>query len=143
MTVKCTEAREAMLVADLGELRGEGETLLAAHLSGCAACRTIASAIADDTARVAALWAVRQRAATRRLGRRFALLASLPIAAAAVIAVGLIARHDTQVAPPARVASLPVVRHVSLDVAPGQRATVIKTADPAVTVIWLSSGEGK
>lgn len=143
MTVNCAEAREAMLVADLAELRGEGDTPLASHLTGCGACRAMAGAIADDTARVAAVWAARPRASAHSLGRRFALLVSLPIAAAALVTVGLLVRRPSPIAAPARIASLPVVRHVSLDVGRGQRATVIKTADPAVTVIWLSSGEGK
>jgi hypothetical protein len=36
-----------------------------------------------------------------------------------------------------------VAKQISLTVAPGQTAAVMKTADPAVTVIWLSPGGGQ
>jgi predicted anti-sigma-YlaC factor YlaD len=141
--MNCTQAREALLVADLAELRGETETPLAAHIGGCSDCRRLASVIAGGTAHLGS--AIAHRGGRRaRISRRAALLWFVPVAAAVVLAVSLNVRSSRRDAAP-RVAldPLPVARTVSLEVGRGQRATVLKTADPKVTVIWLSSGEGK
>lgn len=137
----CADARNAMLTADLDELRGErGE--LASHLASCDDCARIASRLVRDTRRVGA--AVAGRARRRDHLRRLALFASLPLAAAILAAVVLVRHRSTPpsvaaVTPP-RVAK-PVARRVSVDVAKGQRATVINTVDPSVTVIWLTPGD--
>ena len=137
----CTEARDALLVADMAELRGESDTPLATHVQTCAECGRVASVILRGTAGLerSALGAKRRRQTTDR----FALLAVLPIAAAVVVAVAINARSPGQVSSPRAVSSLPVVRQVSVEVARGQHATVFRTADPKVTVIWVSFGEGK
>jgi len=138
----CGDARQAMLTADLDELRGEsGE--LAGHLRSCDDCARVALRIVDDTRRVGAAVVVRAR--RRAYRRRLAVFASLPLAAALVAGV-VRARHRSaqQAAVVAttnpRVAN-PVARSVSVDVGKGQRATVINTVDPSVTVIWLSPGD--
>jgi len=101
-------------------------------------CRALAAAILRDTA---SLGTVVEARAKRRRVRRAAALVALPIAAGAVIAVALNARdHDDA---PRVQQSLPVVKQVSLTVQEGQRATLIKTQDPNVTVIWLSPGGGQ
>ena len=139
--MNCNEARDAILVANLAELRAESDTPLATHVQACAECRRLASVILRGTTGLerSTLGAKRRRRTTDR----FALLAVLPIAAAVVVAVAINARSQGQVSSPRAVSSLPVVRQVSLEVARGQHATVLRTADPKVTVIWLSSGEGK
>jgi len=138
----CADARNAMLTADLDELRGErGE--LASHLATCDDCARIASQLVSDTRSVGAAVAVRAR--RRAHLRNLAFFASLPLAAAVVAAV-VLARHRS--VPPSVVTATvaprvakPVARNVSVDVAKGQRATVINTVDPSVTVIWLTPGD--
>src|SRR5215208_4908081 len=137
----CTEARDALLVADLAELRAESDTPLVTHVQTCAECERLATVILRGTASLerSALGAKRRRQTTDRL----ALLAVLPIAAAVVVAVAINARSPGKASSPRSVSSLPVVRQVSVEVARGPQATVFRTADPKVTVIWVSSGEGK
>jgi hypothetical protein len=144
--MNCTEARDAMLVADLAELRRDdgSDAPLGAHLAVCDPCRSLAQSMVEQTALIGALLAVRQQNIGRpRTARRVALLASLPIAAAVVVTVTMSVRRSDGVVPRVSSHPLPPARTVSIDVARGQRAAVLKTADPSVTVIWLSSGEDK
>lgn len=131
--MNCNEARETMLVAELAELRA-GTSDLGRHLGECRACGRMALAILDDTAALGAVLPLRR---SRRRLRRVALV-GIPIAAAAALVLTINTRRDDDVSPPRP--SLPVVRQVSLTVGQGQRATVLKTTDPTVTVIWLSPG---
>lgn len=142
--MNCTEAREAMLVAEAAELRGETETLLAAHIAACAGCSRAAAIIDGGTRQLGLALAGRSAATRRRVAPRAMGFVFVPIAAAVVFGVMLSGRVSRP-AESSRVslAPLPVARNVSLEVARGQQATVLKTADPKVTVIWLSSGEGK
>jgi len=138
----CADARNAMLTADLEELRAErGE--LANHLRSCGDCARIASRLIVDTRRVSA--AVIVRARRRAHLRTLAVLASLPLAAALVASVALV-RHRSRRAPVlveavAPRSARPVARRISVDVAKGQHAAVINTVDPSVTVIWLTPGD--
>jgi len=138
----CTEARAAIEVADLSELRASDTAPLTEHLRECAECRRLADVVLRGTANLMAGSARRARAHRSR-ARRITAWSS---AAAAATIVGALVLDRSESPTPAqqrRVASLPAARHVSLDVARGQQATVLKTSDPKVTVIWLSSGEGK
>jgi hypothetical protein len=134
----CDQARDALLVADLSDISAaEGD--LAAHLEACPACRERARFIVMQTAILDA--AVRRRARGR--SRRMLVIASLPIAAG-LIAIATVRSSAPEPALRARRTSpLPVARQVSLTVERGQTATVFKTADPSVTVIWLSPGVGQ
>lgn len=140
----CTEAREQILIADVTELRPGGESPFASHLAGCAACRALASAIVAETAALGRLLPERVPTGRRRASRTIAWIAAVgaPIAAAAVWAIAL--RGREQPMPPVTHADRPApAKHVSVDVAVGQHATVMKTADPNVTLIWLSPGAGQ
>ena len=143
--MNCTEARDAMLVAELAELRLEvGSNPLSDHLVRCAACRARAASIANQTAHVGAFVSERRQSSRRgRHTRRFVFIASLPVAAALIVAVTISVRRAEPVAPRRDVPSLPVARSVSVDVARGQQTTVLRTADSTVTVIWLAPGEGQ
>jgi hypothetical protein len=135
--MNCTQAREAMLVAEPAELRApsQGESELAAHLRDCEACRSLANALTNDLGALSS----RVRARSRR---RALMLAALPVAAVLVAAV-MLTRNRSEASRPA-VASRPSndrpASVVSVDVQVGQRATVIKTADPKITLVWISSG---
>jgi hypothetical protein len=131
--MNCTEAREAMLVADAAELRGEGDTSLSTHIASCDACGRIAVGLRADLRQLSTSIA-------QRSSRRIALFTALP-AAAAILIVASIVTREGPVERPTLSAQRPA-RVVSVDVAPGQRAAVLKTADSSVTVVWLI-GEGK
>jgi hypothetical protein len=70
------------------------------------------------------------------------LLAAVP-AAAAVVAVFVQTRASSQRTAAERDAQTQVTHGVGVDVSRGQQATVIKTADPKVTIIWLTPGVGE
>jgi hypothetical protein len=131
--MNCTQAREAMLLAEPAELREEGESPLAAHLAECDACQALARSLNVDLDRLSSRIRVRSR-------RRRLMIAALPIAAVLVAAVTVTTNRRER---PAAVA----LRHadhpasvVSVDVGVGQRATVIRTSDPKTTLVWISSG---
>lgn len=135
--MNCIEAREAMLVAEPVELRAgyPGESELADHLRDCAMCRSLARALTGDLDRLT----VRIRTRSRR---RTLMLAALPIAAVIVAAVTLVSNRarPTQPAVAEGRRSDRPARVVSVDVGVGQQATVIRTADPKTTLVWISSG---
>jgi hypothetical protein len=135
----CEDALDAMLVADPAELEEKDAGALAEHMRGCTECRRRALVLARGTS------ALRLTAARRgvRRSRRAAGVVFFAAAAAVVLVVSMHGGREIQPTVASTVASLPVARHVTLEVAPGQRATLIKTNDPKVTVIWLSTGEGK
>ena len=144
----CTDALRAMLVADREVLRGEGDSRLARHVRRCDACRGAAAALEAETAVLARRVIARgdvlpsvARGATRKMGWRAAILATLPVAATIVAVVVL--RRGTDRQPVARSIQRRAPATVSVDVAPGQTAAVIKTSNPNVTIVWLSSGGGK
>jgi hypothetical protein len=137
----CTEARDAIEVADLSELRADDSSPLAEHLRNCAECRGLADVILRGTATLTRDSVRRARTYRSRI-RRVTAWSSVA-AAATIVAVIVVDRREPTRPGPARSASLPVARQVSLEVSRGQQATVLKTSDPKVTVIWLSSGEGK
>lgn len=131
--MNCVQAREAMLVAEPAALRGDGDTPLAAHIASCDACSRIAVGFRADLRQLSTSIA-------KRSSRRIALLTALPAAAAIVIVATIVVR-ERPAERPALTAQRPA-RVVSVDVAPGQRTAVLKTADSSVTVVWLI-GEGK
>ncbi len=141
--MNCIQAREAMLVGEPAELTGAMATPLALHIRGCADCARVAGTIAGATFQLGGMIARRAEVSRRRISRRAIGVTMVPVAAAAVFAVVLFGRSTRRVEPRVSRTPLPVARTVSLEVGRGQQATVLKTADPKVTVIWLSSGEGK
>ena len=138
----CTEARDAIEIAELSSLREADDSALADHLRSCVECRRLADVVVRGTQRLT-LESVRRSRTHRSRVRRVTAWSSVA-AAATIVAALVVDRRDVPHRPePVRSTSLPVARHVSLEVGRGQQATVLKTADPKVTVIWLSSGEGK
>jgi predicted anti-sigma-YlaC factor YlaD len=148
--MRCSEAGAAILTADRSELAPGGESPLSAHLRDCEPCRAAAAHVDAATALLACAVARRppvsdEGPASRWYARRRLVgLAALPIAAA-IIGLLVYARNDDvgpRAAPVSRMAA-PLSRAVvSVDVARGQTATVLKTRDPNVTIIWLAPGGG-
>lgn len=132
----CDEAREAMMTAEPQELIGRGDGAgagaLAAHLAGCPAC-------AEKAMKLGAALAPLSREMNRRARRRAAMVVGIPAAAAAVVLGVFIARPANDAERVALHAPIPA-NVVSVDVKAGQRATVLKTSDPKVTVVWISPG---
>ena len=128
----CDDAREAMMTAEPRELLGHGDGALAAHIAGCPTCAETAGMLGSVLPRLS-------EAVDRRGRRRAAMFVGIPAAAAALVLGVFIARPDddgSRVVP-----RLPIPANVvSVDVKAGQRATVLKTSDPKVTVVWISPG---
>jgi hypothetical protein len=131
--MNCIEAREAMLDAEPAELRGESESPLAAHVRDCPTCHALARALARDTAVLSSRVRVRSR-------RRTLSITLLPVAAALVATVTVRANRGDQPSVAVRSHADAPAKIVSVDVGVGQQATVIKTADPKTTLVWISSG---
>ncbi|HEV8218600.1 MAG TPA: hypothetical protein VGP95_22275 [Gemmatimonadaceae bacterium] len=127
----CDDAREAMMTAEPRELLGRGRGALAEHIAGCPVCtknaRVLSSALSPLVVTV-----------NRRSHRRAALVVGIPAAAAAVVLGVFIAQPDDDPVVVQR-AAIPA-NVVSVDVKAGQHATVFKTSDPKVTVVWISPG---
>ena len=141
--MNCTEAREAMLVAEPSELGtatgsaadapdGLGNSL-AEHLAACDPCRRLADLLAADLNGLSFGLRARSR-------RRTMMLAAFPIAAVLVATVTVAARRSSQTPPVIQNRAVRSASVVSVDVGVGQKAAVIKTADPKTTLIWISSG---
>jgi hypothetical protein len=143
----CTEAREALLSADLAEVRAVTGPLYD-HLAACATCRHDASRIvaaydtlmhhvvrpSPDAARAAARRAIAEgRLLARR--RRRQLVAPLLIAAAGVAIVLLVPRDRAAHAPAGAVAVADPALPPLVEAA-GSRVAVITTRRPDITVVW-------
>jgi hypothetical protein len=142
--MNCHEAREAMLVADPTELQGgfESATPLATHVASCETCRELARRLSNDLGVLSMSVAARTRIRSRRPSiRRVALIAAIPAAAAVAAFIALGVRSESP-APATSGVQRTASNVVSVDIARGQQATVIRTQDPKVTVVWLTPGGG-
>jgi hypothetical protein len=143
--MRCSDAREAMLTADREELRAVGDGALATHLRACSACSVVAGRIDAATTSLAGIVAARGAGPAHRWSpARLAGIAALPIAAAVIGVLALRDRTEqpSAAATPERSTARASHGVVSVDVARGQTATVIKTRDPNVTIVWLAPGGG-
>jgi hypothetical protein len=137
-----------MLVANRSSLRGDDESDLAHHVRECSECRALAQGIESDTALLASTLpadtttARVAAVADRRRAWSALVIASLPVAATIVFMVlrRSEGRADRQVANVRTGAGRVAMNTVSVDVARGQTATVIRTKDPTVTIVWISPG---
>lgn len=141
----CTEARAALLEADLEELRGAADTPVALHLRDCPDCRAAAERIVrvEDAMgrRLGALaprrGIARAPAATPRSRRRWRWAVSL-VAAAGMVAV-VVTRHPE---PPPEDHRPPdtathAVGGVSVRPPAGRNVAVFQTGNPDIVVIWF------
>jgi hypothetical protein len=135
----CSEARDQLRVADLDDLEPTQPGPLAAHISECESCRAAAARVVSETM-LLRRGVQHRRMSSRR--NRVMLLAAIP-AAAAVIAIFVQARASSRRNAVEHNAQTQTTSGVGVDVSRGQHATVIKTADPKVTIIWLTPGVGE
>ena len=151
--MNCEHAADALLEADLAELRGAGDAPLAAHLRTCERCRTLAGRILDAEtalaetlaaerpkrpAHEAAAAAIAAASASRTWRSRFrvAALAGAGIAAAGIAAVLLVnggGPSPTQTPRPAMASGRPITL---LEASPGQHVVVFQTDNPNIVIIW-------
>ncbi len=141
----CTEAYEAILEADPGELSGNGDGPLTSHLSGCRRCQQLARAVLDEEADLGRtlvetvpspnLDEILEGRMHRSPRRRNAWGKVAPVAAAASL-VGIFFTREPQLPGPLYT---PPPASVGMDVqAPeGQNVAVLKTNNPDITVLWL------
>jgi hypothetical protein len=136
----CESIRDAMLEAELSELRGRGDSAIATHLRECLTCRRLGMELVLQTGQLAR--AVRARPATAasrargRHGARFAAVAALVGVAATVTVIMSRAPASPAAGTPALVVALPpvVARRVAVPNASRQvhSATPRVVARPAV-----------
>ena len=151
--MKCVDAVELILEADLQDLRGEGDGVLAQHLQSCAKCRALAQVVVEEEG-VLALRMVEAvpapdldeilelglasptgglswpRERFRRAG-----YALVPLAAAAALAA-LFLRSEPTLPGPAYSSPEPTVA-LGLEVPEGRNAAVLQTGNPDITVLWF------
>lgn len=137
----CQDALERMLEAEPATLRGDAATdpALAGHLRACGRCQAVAAVLVDELHALDAGLGELARPPVPR--RRRAVLAWVPlIAAAALAAVLLLGRDTTQgpvpiPGPEAVDAAQPAGVAVTL---PADRGgAVMSTNNPNITIVWL------
>ena len=146
--MNCEHAADALLEADLAELRGAGDAPLAAHLRTCERCRTLAGRILDaETALAETLAAERPKrpaheaaaaamaaaSPSRTWRRRFRVAALAAAGIAAVLLVNGGGPSPTQTLRPAMASGRPITL---LEASPGQHVVVFQTDNPNIVVIW-------
>ena len=142
--IDCATSMDLLLVADVAELSGAGDSDLAAHVRMCASCRVHAERLLAEQARLAhalaTLTALHTAPASNRTPlRRWATRLVVPLAAAAAAVVVLVTREGQRdreplpplIVPPMRVAEVPVV-----NASTGRNVAVLRTSDPRITVVW-------
>jgi hypothetical protein len=142
--MRCADARDAFLVADVDELRGAGDSELAEHVRTCAECRAAAQQILAVTAGIAArLDQVAIPRRSRWVRSAWPVWMALPIAAA--LSGLMLTREPGTHTPPPRVGALedvkqPVV-HPVVNAPPGRNVAVIEAANN-ITVVWDLGAKG-
>ncbi len=156
--MKCNEAMEGILKADLRELEGEGSTPLALHIRGCPSCRARAVAIlraeqALAQGLVKGLPEPDYDQILRRAGestpqedkilrihrppwfRPGPWKTLVPMAAAAALVFLFLGREPTLPGPVYQ--PPPETPGLEVDVPEGQSVAVLQTNNPDISVVWL------
>ena len=138
----CSDFREEILDAELSQLRAEDDSPLAAHLRGCAECRVLADRILQGYAALneglEAVQPARAGVIPMRGHRRKWL--SMPLAAAAVLALLMVPRTDNSELPRMdMITKLLFPEEAVVTPSAGQTAMVIEK--PEMTIVWLYNEE--
>jgi predicted anti-sigma-YlaC factor YlaD len=140
--MNCELAREEMLIADLEELRGEGNSELAMHLRSCADCRAHVERILHaHTAMGTGIAAFTPQSKVVPLRRRHTAWrwAPIPLAAAAVLALLLVQQQQEGLPKMDAVVQM-MFREAPLVAPPaGKQAMVIEKNN--MTIVWLYDEE--
>ena len=136
--MSCAEIRDEMLVADIEELRGIGESDVAKHIRTCEACSAIADQLLGGHAQISAgLGQIKPRT---RSSRRL-LWIPVPLAAAAVIALLMIPKMQTEETLPNidPIARMIFPEEPVVAPSPGTQAMVLEKNE--MTIVWLYGQE--
>ena len=137
--LSCEEIREEMLVAEMDELRGIGESDVAQHVRTCDACAAVARRILAGHAQIDAAMTTLTRS-TAKKKQRVAAWIPIPLAAAAVIALLMIPRMQDDALPNMdAITRLMFQEEPIVAPAAGQQAMVLEKND--MTIVWLYSQE--
>jgi hypothetical protein len=144
MKPTCEEIRDDLLVADLAELRGEGDSDVARHVSSCAQCQQLAARILEQHSIMAtSLGQLRPSsqpvAAARKHSRVRAAWWSAPLAAAAVLALLLSPRAGDELPNIDPLTQLMFRATPVITPAAGQQAMVLEKNE--MTIVWLYQEE--
>ena len=148
----CRDALRALLEAEPLELKGEGESAVAAHVRECSECRAAAEVLLTgeeslaETLRGQAppldVKSVLERAHSapgpgRRAWRSAAWKSVVPLAAAAATAFLLLTRNGGM--PPVAPVSEPslITTAQVLEAPEGMNVAVLETQNPAIAVVWF------
>lgn len=142
--MKCSDARDAMLIADPSELLGETPTALSQHIRDCTACAAAAATIVEHTEtlrRALDAGAPSRPPAVilrRPSGRRRRWLVAAPALAAAGLAALLFnldtTRRNVDLIPATRGAPAP---RPLVDQPAGTNVAVFNTDNPNIVVVWF------
>ncbi|MBI4546125.1 MAG: hypothetical protein HY703_13075 [Gemmatimonadetes bacterium] len=156
--MKCESALDQLLEAEPAELRGEGDSDLAAHVRACPRCRAVTERLLLEQdslgqlltslrpARDAEQALARTLDAARapQLARGLRTWAALPLAAAAALAALLLLRRQDagQLAEPLLQAAAARREPPPMVAAPpGKGVIVFHTGNPDIAVIWFFDTE--
>jgi hypothetical protein len=130
----CTQARDLMLEAEMEELNGQGENILAQHIAACADCSRYAQRIVRGYADLEKGLASITAGAAKRRTRSRLLWIPVPLAAAALLTLLLVRGQDT--VPDVTGITTRMFAQQPLVTPPeGRQAIVIEKND--LTVVWL------
>lgn len=151
--LSCSEAREAILEADIAQLEGRDGDALAGHLGGCSRCQAMAQMILDRERDLGEaieglvptpeLDELLERAKTERVEGRGAIRRRLrwsaprlvPLAAAAALVALFLGREP--ILPGDPVVPLITAPGLGLEIPEGQDVAVLATNNPDITVLWF------
>jgi len=155
--MRCTDARELLLEADLAELKGTADTDLSRHIRDCGRCSAMAERIvAEEAALGVKLGAHRPRMDVDQAIARAAVEAEsrgkvlhfprlnpawglVPLGAAAALAGVLLTQNGGQL--PGEPIDLAAVRAgataPAVEAAEGQNVAVFETDNPDIVVVWI------
>lgn len=157
--MECSEYIEAMMEADIGELRGEGTSSLAAHVRVCAECARQAALLIRGTQFLAqgvgmgsgagpAPGMVRVLARTKPSWPRRLAVSALPAAALVLLAVGIERYGAVSSRPVERASAVATDTEAveamtpGVELQAGRNAVVFRTSNPKITVVWYYPTEG-
>lgn len=151
--MNCSDAREALLEADIDQLEGRCEGALAEHLGGCPGCRGVARMILEGERGLGEAMLdlvpapdlddlLRRAGKTPSVGRkgirqevRWLVPRLVPLAAAAALVALFLGREP--VLPGDPVVHLAQAPGLGLEVPEGQDVAVLATNNPDITVLWF------
>ncbi|MDH3457315.1 MAG: hypothetical protein OER90_10785 [Gemmatimonadota bacterium] len=147
--MKCAEAVQHLMEADPGELRGEQDSPLSAHVRSCAQCRAVADRILEQEQTLREMMAsVRPRVPAdealqrawwhaRLRSRRRLLLGLAPaLAAAGLAGILIVGNGGLTPAEPGQAIAIDWERPPLVETAPGQQIAVFETDNPNIVVVW-------